>query len=176
MYVPELMRGMILNGAEVISNPTASGTLPEGHNFEVPVVTTMARRVRAYENMAYVLLSNLGPIGSDPRPPFSRRQPSEIIDFTGNRLAATQTGGEEFAVASIDIDALRRKRTSLGGLNTLASMQVPLFRSNYENAEFAPVDTHLDAPMVSTKEHDDVMRQAISDLVDRGILVAPGIE
>ncbi|MBT7449651.1 MAG: hypothetical protein HN793_02385, partial [Rhodospirillaceae bacterium] len=175
MYVPEVMRGMILNGAEVISNPTASGTLPDDHNFDVPIVTTMARRVRAYENLAYVLLSNLGPVGADAKPPFGRRQPSEIIDFKGNMLTATQTGGEEFAVATIDIDALRRTRTSLGGQNTLASFQASLYRPNYESADFAPIDTHIDAPLSSTEEHNETMRQTISDLVERGVLVPPGV-
>ncbi len=175
MYTPEVMRGMVLNGAEIVSNPTAGGMLPEDNNFDIPTVTTMARRVRAYENMAYVFMSNLGPVGADPQPPFGRRQPSQIIDFKGNVLAATQTGGEEFAVATMDIDALRRARTSLGSLNTLGALQVPLYRRNYEAAEFAPIDTHLDAPLVSTEEHNDIMRQTISELVERGVLVAPGL-
>jgi deaminated glutathione amidase len=175
MYVPEVMRGMVLNGAEVISNPTAGGMLPDDNNFDIPTVTTMARRVRAYENIAYVLMSNLGPVGADPKPPFGRRQPSQIIDFKGNMLAATQTGGEEFAVATVDIDALRRARTSLGSLNTLAALQVPLYRRNYEAAKFAPVDTHVDAPLSSTEEHNDIMRETISELVERGILIPPGV-
>lgn len=175
MYVPEVMRGMVLNGAEIVSNPTAGGTLPEDNNFDIPTVTTMARRVRAYENLAYVFMSNLGPVGVDPQPPFSRRQPSQIIDFKGNMLAATQTGGEEFAVATVDIDALRRARTSLGNENKIAALQVPLYRPNYEVAKFAPIDTHIDTPLSSTEEHNDIMRQTISELVERGVLVAPGI-
>ena len=175
MYVPEVMRGMVLNGAEIIANPTAGGVLPADTNFDIPTVPTMARRVRAYENLAYVFMSNLGPVGPDPKPPFARRQPSQIIDFEGKVLAATQTGGEEFAVATVDIDALRRARTSVGNQNKIAALQVPLYRPNYEAAQFAPIDTHLDAPLSSTEEHNEIMRQTIKDLVERGVLVAPGV-
>lgn len=175
MYVPEVMRGMVFNGAEIISNPTAGGTLPEDHNFEVPTVTTMARRVRAYENLAYVMMSNLGPVGADAKPPFARKQPSQIIDFEGTMLAATQTGGEEFAVATIDVDALRRARTSLGNQNKLATFQADLYRGAYTAAEFAPVDEHLETPLASTDEHNEIMRETIRDLVERGVLVAPGV-
>ena len=175
MYVPEVMRGMVLNGAEIIANPTAGAVLPDDNNFDVPIVTTMVRRVRAYESLAYVLMSNLGPVGFDPRPPFGRKQPSQIIDFRGEMLAATHTGGEEFAVATIDIDALRRMRTSLGGQNTLSALQVPLYRGIYESADFAPVDTHLDSPLVSIDEHNEIMRKTISKLVEQNILIPPGI-
>ena len=175
MNYPEITRGMVLKGAEVILSPTASATYPADHNFDVPVNTTMTRRVRAYENVAYVLLSDLGPVGVDPQPPFPRRQPSQIIDFKGNKLAGTQSGGVEYAVAAIDIDALRRERTSLGGRNLLTHLQMPLHRDMYSAADFAPVNTHLDTPLVSMDEHQAAQRETISRLVGEGILVPPGI-
>ena len=175
MNYPEITRGMVLKGAEVILSPTASATYPADHNFEVPVNTTMTRRVRAYENVAYVLLSDLGPVGADARPPFRRRQPSQVIDFKGNKLAGTQSGGVEYAVASIDIDALRRERTSLGGSNLLSHLQMPLHRDMYDATNFAPVNTHLDAPLASTDEHRAAQRETVSRLVEEGILVPPGI-
>ena len=175
MNYPEITRGMVLKGAEVILSPTASAAYPANHNFDVPVNTTMTRRVRAYENVAYVLLSDLGPVGADPQPPFERRQPSQIIDFKGNKLAGTQSGGVEYAVATIDIDALRRERTSLGGRNLLTHLQMPLHQNLYGATEFAPINTHLEAPLVSTDEHRASQRETISRLVEEGILVAPGI-
>ncbi len=175
MNYPEVTRGMVLKGAEVILSPTASAVYPADHNFDVPVLTTMTRRVRAYENLAYVFLSDLGPVGVDPKPPFGRRQPSQIIDFKGNKLAGTQSGGEEYAVATIDIDALRRARTSLGGSNLLTHLQTPLHRDMYNITDFAPVDTHLDVPLASTDEHSAAQRETVSRLVDQGILVPPGM-
>lgn len=175
MYVPEAMRGMVLRGgAEVILNATASAALPEDNNFDIPIVTTMVRRVRAYENLAFVLMSNLGPYGNNPNPPHARKQPSQIIDFKGNLLAASRTGGEDIVTAIIDIDALRKARTSLGSGNLLAALQTPIYRKTYE-AEFAPVDRMLDSPIQETPEHNDVLRQTISSLVDKGVLVPPGL-
>ena len=175
MNYPEITRGMVLKGAEVILSPTASATYAPDHDFEVPVNSTMTRRVRAFENVAYVLLSDLGPVGDDPQPPFRRRQPSQIIDFKGNKLAGTRSGGVEYAVATIDIDALRRERTSLGGSNLLSHLQMPLHRAMYSSTDFAPVNTHLDEPLVSTDEHAAAQRETLSRLVAEGILVAPGI-
>jgi len=175
MNYPEIARGMVLKGAEVILSPTASATYPADHRFDSPVNTTMTRRVRAYENVAYVLLSDLGPVGIDPQPPFRRRQPSQIIDFKGNKLAGTQSGGVEYAVASIDIDALRRQRTSLGGSNLLTHLQMPLHQRTYSATDFAPVNTHLEAPLVSMDEHSAAQRETVSRLVEEGILAAPGI-
>ncbi len=175
MNYPEIARGMALKGAEILLSPTASATYPADHNFDVPLNTTMTRRVRAYENVAYVFLSDLGPVGVDPQPPFSRRQPSQIIDFKGNKLAGTQSGGVEYAVATIDIDALRRQRTSLGGSNLLTHLQMPLHRDMYNRTEFAPVDNHLDAPLVTTDEHSAAQRETVARLVEEGILVPPGM-
>lgn len=174
MNYPEVTRGMVLKGAEVILSPTASAILPEDHNFDIPVVTTMTRRVRANENTAYVLLSDLGPMGANPKSPFGRRQPSQIIDFKGNMLAGTKSGGVEYAVATIDIDALRSTRTSLGGSNLLSHLQMSLHRESYNATDFAPIDTHLNGPLVSTEEHSAVQRQTVERLVEQGILVPPG--
>jgi len=175
MNYPEVTRGMVLNGAEVIMNPTASAVLPEGHNFDVPIVSTMMRRVRAYENQAYVLLSNLGPYGFDPQPPFGRKQPSQVIDFLGNMLASSQTGGEEIVTATVDINALRSARTSLGSGNLLGAFQAPLFRHSYNAADFAPVDSFIDEPIQMTPDHNIVLRQTIAKLVANGTLVRPGV-
>lgn len=174
MNYPEISRGMALKGAEVLLSPTASAILPEDYNFDIPVNTTMTRRVRAAENIAYVLLSDLGPVGVDPKPPFGRRQPSQVIDFKGNMLAGTQSGGVEFAAATIDIDALRQTRTSLGGSNLLSHLQMPLHRDMY-SGDFAPIDTHLDGPMVSTDEHRETQRETVARLVEQGVLVPPGV-
>lgn len=56
---PEMARSFVFNGAEVLLNPTAS---PAPAGASLPDIRTQIRRVRAYENMAYVMLSNLGPM------------------------------------------------------------------------------------------------------------------
>ena len=180
MNYPEISRAMTLKGAEVLLSPTASGPLADDHDFDIPNVSIMTRRVRAFENIAYVLLSDLGPIGDDrgtaPKPPYQRRQPSQVIDFKGELLARTDTGGVAFAAATLDIDALRRLRTSLGSFNTMLNhMQMPLFQNMYSSVESAPVDTHLDGPMISAGELRDIQRATIAHMVEQGVLVAPGV-
>jgi len=176
MNFPEIARGMTLKGAEVLLSPTASGTLPEDHNFDIPNVSIMTRRVRAFENVAYVLLSDLGPTGNDPQPPYVRRQPSQVIDFKGNLLARTGSGGVEFAAATIDIDALRRMRTSLGGFNTMINhLQMPVFQGLYTSFDGAPVNTHLDTAMESAGELREFQRDTIARMVEQGVLVPPGV-
>ena len=179
MNFPEIARAMTLKGAEVLLSPTASGYLAEDYDVDIPNVSVMTRRVRAFENVAYVLLSDLGPMATmnaAPQPPYPRRQPSQVIDFKGNLLARTESGGVEFAAATIDIDALRRMRTSLGGFNTMVNhLQMPLFHNMYTTFEGAPVNTHLDAPMESSDELREIQRDTIARMVEQGVLVPPGV-
>ena len=172
---PELMRGTVLKGAEVIVNPTASPAPPGASGISV---STMLRRVRAMENMAYVLLSNLGPVESGMPANMQARQPSEIIDFRGNLLADSHTdgigGGEGFIIGTIDINALRQARTGLGSQNTLCDLQVPVHRLTYEAAEFAPVNAFMESPIQESQENNEVLRETVKRLVSRGVLVPPG--
>lgn len=180
MNYPEVARAMVLKGAEALLSPTASIPLPKGHDFSMPSVSDMTRRVRAFENTAYVLLSNLGPMapafGQEAESPYPRRQPSQIIDFKGALVAQSETGDVEITTAALDIDALRQQRTSLGSFNTMINhMQMPLFRHMYDGVEGAPVDTHLDGPMLSATELADIQRDTIARMVAQGALVAPGV-
>jgi predicted amidohydrolase len=168
---PEMARGFVFNGAEVLLNPTAS-PLPPG--AATPDIRTQIRRVRAFENMAYVLLSNLGPVGENEAAPPQPRVPSEIVDYLGRPLAAAQDGGEGFVTAVIDIDALRKARTTPSSQNWLSEIQAPLHLPSYQSAKFFPMDAFAAAPMQSPKDYDPIKAGVIADLVARGILKAPG--
>lgn len=171
MMQPELVRGSVLKGAEVILNPTASISPQPG---PVPIVSTMVRRVRAFENMAYVMLANLGPVPNADSVP-STRQPSEIIDYRGELLSASKDDGEGFTVGTLEIDSLRQARTALGQQNFLSALQMDVHRMTYGDAQFSPADTFLTDPIKTSSRHDEVMKQTIEDLVSRGILVPPGV-
>jgi predicted amidohydrolase len=168
---PEMARGFVFNGAEVLLNPTAS-PLPPG--APSPDIRTQIRRVRAFENMAYVLLSNLGPVGEDEAAPPQPRAPSEIVDYLGRPLATAQDGGEGFITAMIDIDALRKARTTPSSQNWLSELQAPLHRPSYQSAKFFPMDAFAGAPMQSPKDYEPIKAEVIGDLVARGIIKAPG--
>jgi len=168
---PELLRGAALKGAEIFLNPTASPAPP---GDPVPIVSAMVRRVRAYENMAYLLLSNLGPVenagGLSPT-----RQPSQIIDFRGNLMAISNDGGEGIVAAELDVDLLRQARTGLGSQNLLGALQVPVHRLTYEAVNFAPVDSFTQSPITDASSHAEILKHTIEDLVARNVLVPPGV-
>lgn len=167
---PEILRGSVLKGAEIILNPTASITAQVG---PVPSLSTMVRRVRAYENMVYLMLSNLGPVPGDHKVP-TTRQPSEIIDYRGNLLNASQDDSEGFTTATLKIDELRQARTGLGFQNFLAALQMDVHKLTYNAADFAPSDAFLDKFIKTNADHDDVIRETVKALVSRGVLIPPG--
>ncbi len=168
---PEMARNFVFNGAEVLLNPTASPAPP---GVQPPDIRTQIRRVRAYENMSYVLLSNLGPVGEDEAGQLQARIPSEIIDYTGKALATAADGDEGFVTATIDIDALRKARTTPSSQNWLAELQVPVHKLGYDQAKFFPVDALAKTPLQTAKDYDPIKARVIEDLLARGIIKAPG--
>ncbi len=98
--------------------------------------------------------------------------PSEIIDFRGTAIATAKDSAEGFIVGNVDIEALRRARTTAEPLNMLAQLQMPLHVPGYDAAQFAQVDG-FGRPIQSTDEHRARMRDDIASLIRRGILKAP---
>jgi len=168
---PEMARSFVFNGAEVFLNHTAS---PAPTGVQAPDIRNQIRRVRAYENMAYVMLSNLGPVGEDVNAPLEPRIPSEIVDYTGKALATATDGGEGFITAMIDIDALRTARTKPNSQNWLSELQVPVHKLGYDTAKFFPVDAFAKTPLQSAKDFDAIKARVIEDMLARGIIKAPG--
>ncbi len=168
---PEMVRSLVFNGAEVLLNPTAS---PAPQGVQPPDIRSQIRRVRAYENIAYVMLSNLGPVGADENAPPEPRIPSEIIDYTGKPLATASSGAEGFITATLDIDALRKARTTPNSQNWLSELQVPVHKLAYDSAKFFPVDGLAKAPLQTAKDFDPIKARVIEDMLARGIIKAPG--
>jgi predicted amidohydrolase len=168
---PEMIRSFVFNGAEVVLNPTASPAAP-GADVDV---RTMVRRVRAFENLAYVLLSNLGPVGSDENAAPEARLPTEIVDYTGRAIASDGSGREGFITATIDVDALRKARTTANAQNWLAQLQVPAHLPSYQAAQFSEINGWMKTPLKDSKEHGPKLEAAIAGLVKRGVLKAPGV-
>lgn len=179
---PELARSFVFRGAEILANcyasplnapsfvPSRTENSPDIHD---PVVPVMSRRMRAYENLAYVVTSNLGPASPDLSQPMLEMQPSEIIDFTGNVLATSVDSKPQLIEASFDIEALRRARCTPGPSNILLQLQAELHGQDYTGARFAAPSPFGAALLDSGDEHDSVQKDAIADLVRRGIFKAP---
>lgn len=174
---PEMVRSLVFNGAEVIATclgspnvaPSSPGRrAPDAPDVGDPAIAVMARRVRAYENIAYMLTANLGPSGPVPAPGIM--QPSEIVDFHGNVQATSTGGGVETITATLDIEALRTARCTPGPANTLLQLQTGLHAPGYAKARF---DVPPRADTGPTPDHVTRQRAEIQDLIARGVLRAP---
>jgi predicted amidohydrolase len=176
---PEMIRSLAFNGAEIVVNPMgfplaapASGySVPDPESYPIDL-RIMVRRVRAYENLVYILATNNGPSGN--RPP-GKVLPSEIIDYRGRALATgPDVGDERFVTADIDIEALRKARTTPEHMNGLTQVQVEIHRRGYNTAKFAHMNAFAKAPIKARAEQmDTLFRAEIADLVRRGVYKAP---
>lgn len=167
---PEVTRCLALNGAEIFlhcsSETRSQYHLPDGG-------WTMARRVRAYENIAYLAMANTGhnidPGGFEDR----SHGESQIVDFNGRVMNIANTSNETMITASIDIEALRRRRAE-PRLNFLAELSPGIHAPIYEQANCWPLDHWANTPVTSVEENRAVAREVIGQMTADGTLMAPG--
>ena len=178
---PEMIRSLAFNGAEIVVNPMGFPLAAPDRGYTVrdpesyPIdLRSMVRRVRAYENLVYILSANNGPSGT--RPP-AKVLPSEIVDYRGRALVTgPDVSDERFVTAEIDIEALRKARTTPEHLNGLAQVQVEIHRHGYNKARFARMNAFAKTPIKNVDEQKVALFQAeIDDLVRRGVLKAPAV-
>lgn len=174
---PEMIRSLVFNGAEIIANSTASPLVARGYAVEDagqgPDIRTMTRRVRAAENLTYILTTNLGPTGRDPDKPLQKMLPSEIVDFRGRALASAKDSAERFITATLDVEALRKARTTPEPMNGLGQLMVEVHRAGYGAAHFSRVNGFANEPIREINDHLVSFRADLADLVRRGVLKAP---
>lgn len=166
---PEVSRCLALNGAEVLLHISSEGRsgyhLPDG-GWE------LARRVRAYENMAYLAMSNTGPTLDGDGPPDLSHGHSQVIDFNGKVLNMAESAGETLITAEIDIEALRRRR-SRASLNFLAELSPRIHAPIYAAAEAWPVNRWLETPGTGVAENRQVEAEVIARMTANGVLTSP---
>ena len=122
---PEAIRQLALNGAEVLVRVSAYMD-PWGTAQPMDWWTSI-NRVRAIENMAYVVASNQA-CGMANYPPFSWPGGSMVVDFDGRILAQAEAGpGEKIVVGPIDIGALRAERERRRGHHMLGHLRVEAY-------------------------------------------------
>lgn len=166
---PEVTRCLALNGAEIFLHISSEGRsayhLPDG-GWE------LARRVRAYENHAYLAMSNCGPSDDGDAPEDGSHGHSQIIDYHGKVLNMAESAGETLITAEIDIEALRRRRQR-ASLNFLAELSPQIHAPMYAAAQHWPVNHWLTQPGTGVTENRAVEREVIQQLTARGVLTAP---
>lgn len=138
---PEAIRQLVMNGAEILIRVSAYMD-PWGTAQPMDWWTSI-NRVRALENMAYVVACNQGASLSNYAP-FSWPGGSMVVDFDGRILAQADPGpGEQITVGPIDLAALKHERERRRGHHMISqlrneaytSYQRPVYPQLSENSE-----------------------------------------
>ncbi len=122
---PEAIRQLSLAGAELLIRVSAYMD-PWGTTQPLDW-WTIINRVRALENMAYVVAANQA-ASLQNYPPFSWPGGSMIVDYDGRVLAQAEPGtGEKIVVGPIDLAALRAERHRRRGHHMLAHLRTEAY-------------------------------------------------
>lgn len=168
---PEIARALALRGAEVFLHSTSEVGSPQLTPKDV------AKRARAYENLAYVVSANSGGLEGCDIPAESTDGMSKVVDWEGRVLAEAGFGESMVAHAELDIESLRRWRQRPGMGNLLSRQRTELFAPVYAGTTVhAPgsllaADGSLRVP--TRAEFAQRQREAIARLVDAGIYQEP---
>lgn len=121
VHWPEGVRSLALNGAEIIINPVAASPVID---YMGRAGAALTRPVRAFENMVYLGMPNMGvTVAAGAAATEARKGPcSQIWDYDGELIATAPNETDAFALATIDIEALRRARAKPTA-NFLAQLQ-----------------------------------------------------
>ena len=151
---PEAIRQLSLAGAELLIRVSAYmdpwGTTPPLDWW------TIINRVRALENMAYVVAANQA-ASLKNYPPFSWPGGSMIVDYDGRVLAQAEPGtGEKIVVGPVDLATLRAERQRRRGHHMLAHLRTEAY-PKYEQLIY-PAGRGSDG--ITVEKNDESLRQA----------------
>lgn len=135
---PEIARCHAMRGAEVFCHSSSEVFGMEN------TPKCVAKRARAYENMAYVVSANSGGLAGISIPENSTDGGSKIVDYKGLVIAETAQGESINAFAEIDLAALRRNRRRAGMANILSRQRFELYAESYASNSFYPANTLVD--------------------------------
>jgi len=168
MY-PEAGRALAFNGAEVIYRPSMAQPITGNGQWE------LQNRAHAMFNNCYVIAPNIGPYYLHPgfEHPFDvAGGNAHIVDYQGNLISFSSSGTDTVVAAIIDIEQLRMFREmSLFG-NWMKDLRTEIFKRMYEKP-IHPKNMWLKKDPLQHEEHDEIFRQNIKTLQDRGVYTAP---
>ena len=173
---PEVARCLSLRGAEILLHITSE---PRAPWRTTTGGWTLARRVRAYENVAYLAMSNNGPVEGGTGPSDVCTGHSEIIDFNGQTIVIAETTNETMLTAEIDIEALRRRRARpyldyyAEGMNFLAEVNTAIHAPIYDKYRTWPEDHWAETPIQHTEENHDLNAAVVKKRIEAGLQVPP---
>lgn len=158
---PEIARAHALRGAEIFLHSSSEIGSPIDTNKAV------AKRARAFENMAYVVSANTAGIEGTGLPLASADGNSQIVDWKG-RVVAESNSGETFtAFAEIDLHGLRTARRTPGMTNYLARQRLELFAPVYQAVRH-PANGMLEGGEAQVPDRD-YFKRVQEDVIERMI-------
>ena len=163
---PEIARALALRGAEVLLHSTSEVGSPELTPKDV------AKRARAFENMAYVVSANTAGILDLDFPAQSTDGMSKIVDDLGRVVVTAGTGESMVAHAEIDIESLRRRRERPGMGHILSRLPQAAIAAGLAPAPLPPNALLADGQLHIPERAEFAQRQRaiIAALKDTGVL------
>lgn len=161
---PEIARAFALRGAEIFVHSSSEIGSPLATNKDI------AKRARAFENLAYVVSANTAGIAGTALPLASADGNSSVLDWKGNILAQSN-GGETFtAFADLDLGALRAARRKPGMTNYLARQRTQLFAHTYGATTVQSPDGLADGTIPERDYFSRVQAETIERLAKDGLI------
>ncbi len=148
---PEIARAHALRGAEIFVHSSSEIGSP------LATPKAIARRARAFENIAYVVSANTAGIAGTTMPLASADGNSQVVDFKGRVIAESNAGETFTAFADIDLAALRAQRRKPGMLNQLARQRLELFAATYAG-HIQPADSLISNGGITIPDRDHFQR------------------
>ncbi|RJF93830.1 nitrilase-related carbon-nitrogen hydrolase [Sphingomonas cavernae] len=164
---PEIARAHALRGAEIFVHSSSEIGSP------LATPKQIAKRARAFENIAYVVSANTAGIEGTAMPMASADGNSIVIDYKGNPLAESSPGETFTAFADLDLNALRTQRRKPGMTNFLARQRLELFAPVYGGEAPQPANSLIEDGVVKIPDRDHFLRvqeQVIDRLSKEGLI------
>jgi predicted amidohydrolase len=168
---PEIVRGLAMNGAEIVIRPTL---------IEPAIMSGMwelQNRAHAMFNQVYIVAPNLGP---------EIQKDGGVIDLFGGQsmivnnrgtIVARQTGwtsGDSFVTTVIDMESLRRIRMANGLNNQFKDLRTEQYAAIYANPIYPKNQYLKEAPKEGWLKREETTRaKNIEELVKRGVFTPP---
>jgi predicted amidohydrolase len=168
---PETYRAMVRRGAEVILHPTSE---PHGAHR---MGWDSARRMRGFENVAYVLSCGHGGEYFLPgrKVPSARgRGYSKFVNFDGTIQAEADTAGQVPLGGLIDLGALRKARADLQANVALWDDAVVYAHEYAKTPRGLPNNIWPDDPLGNPYYGGAEIKKVVEGYIKEGIFVAPG--
>jgi len=162
---PEAARTLAFRGAEVILHPTSDYGADDNWSWQ------SAKKVRASENMVYLVSANAGGMPEAYRGINDIAGQSRIFDWEGRVLTQGPSPGESLRCSAlIDVEALRRVRSTTGGFNRIAQARPEAYAAVYASTAIYPVNRFADKPMESRKMVKTMLQDSIKNMVKNKML------